>query len=341
MTERTRNIAVGVTGLGGLAGLIVLLSLFGYAPEVLQPGYYLTIQASSASGISVDSNVYLEGIAIGKVRQITLQKPPGTGVDILCKIDERYDLPEGIEVSIPRSLLSGAGSVSFSRAVLKNYTKETPMLPTDGTAVVVASETSPLGNLTGELTKMLKTPLQKFDTVADHITELSDTWNQLGQNLNKLAQYESINDVDSGKAFGNLSTVLQRADSRLKQFKSVVAGIDDYVNDKEIRENFTQTVANARELTANANQTVSNVQEDISQLKNRYILLADDLSKTISTLQETLEEAKNGKGTVGQLLSNPSLYNNMNDASERLRSAIRELQILFEKWNVEGIELNL
>ncbi|QQE12468.1 MCE family protein [Planctomycetota bacterium] len=341
MKDRTRNVAVGITALGGVVGLIVLLLLFGYAPEVLQPGYFITIKAQSASGISVDSNVYLEGIAIGKVRKISLQKPPGTGVDIECKIDQRYELPEGITVSIPKSLLSGAGSISFTRADLKNYTPETPMLPVDGSAMITAVDVSPFGSLTGELTKMLKTPLDKFDTVADHITELSDTWNQLGTDLQKLAKFESIDSVDSGQAAGNLATVLQRADSRLKQLKTVLAGIDEYVNDEQIRSDFTQTVSNARELTANANQTVTDVKADIAQLKSRYILLADDLSKTVNTLQDTLEEAKQGKGTVGQLLANPALYNNMNDASERLRAAMRELQILFEKWNTEGIELNL
>ena len=341
MKDKTKNVAVGITALGGLVGLLVLLLLFGYAPEVLQPGYQVTIKATNASGISVDSNVYLEGIAIGKVRSITLQDPPGTGVDITCKIDERYKLPEGIQVSIPRSLLSGAGSISFTRAELQNYSDQTPMLAQDGSAIVTAIELSPFGNLTGEITKMLKPPLEKFDTVADHITELSDTWNQLGIDLQKLAKFQSLDDVDSGKAAGNLATVLQRADSRLKQLKAVLAGIDEYVNDDQIRSDFTQTVSNARELTANANETVTAVKADIAQLKSRYILLADDLSKTVSTLQETLEEAKEGKGTVGQLLSNPALYNNMNDASERLRAAMRELQILFEKWNTEGIELNL
>ncbi|QDU34473.1 mce related protein [Poriferisphaera corsica] len=341
MKDRFRNIAVGFTALGGVLGLMVLLLLFGWLPEILQPGYLLTIKASSASGISVDSNVYLEGIAIGKVRKITLQPPPGTGVDILCKIDDKYHLPEGIEVSIPKSLLSGSGSISFSRAKLEDYTDNTPMLALDGSAVIIATESSPFAQLTGQLNTMLKEPLDKFTNVADHITELSDTWNQLGQNLSKLSQFESLTDVDDGKAVGNLATVLQRADSRLKQFKTVLSGIDSYVNDKEIHENFTQTVANARDLTANANQTVTDVKADIAQLKNRYILLADDLSKTVNTLQDTLEEAKEGKGTVGQLLANPALYNNMNDASERLRAAMRELQILFEKWNTEGIELNL
>ena len=59
------------------------------------------------------------------------------------------------------------------------------------------------------------------------------------------------------------------------------------------------------------------------------------------TMQTTLNEAREGKGTVGQLMSNPALYNNMRDASERLNAAMRELQILFEKWNTTGIELNL
>ena len=259
MKERSRNVAVGITAIGGLIGLIVLLLLFGYAPEILRPGYDITVKAPNASGISVDANVFLEGIQIGKVRSITLQQAPGTGVDIVCKIDEKYPLPEGIGVNISRALLSGAASISFTRASLENYTPDTPMLATNGSAVVNATEHSPFGNISGEIKSVIAEPLKKFESVADHINELSDTWNQLGKDLQLLAKFESTDNVDSGKAFGNLSTVLQRADSRLKQLKAVLSGIDNYVNDEQLHNNITETVANAKELSANANTAVTEI----------------------------------------------------------------------------------
>ncbi|WP_432797368.1 MlaD family protein [Poriferisphaera sp. WC338] len=340
MKERTRNLAVGLTALGGLAGCIILLLLFGYIPEFLSPGYYVTVKAPNASGISVDANVYLEGIQIGKVREIKLEQLPASGVIITCKIDDKYRLPEGVTVDISRALLSGSASISVSRADVK-WEENGTFLPTDGSAVIIAQETSPFGNIAGELKQTIQEPLKKFETVADHINALSDEWKLLGENLNKLAQHESLQSVDDGTAFGNLSTVLQRADARLAQVKQVLAGIDSYVNDPTIRSNIEGTVANAKDLTANANTTITDVKESVVQLRNRYIALADDMSKAVASMQKTLDEAREGKGTVGQLMSNPAFYNNITDASERLKSAMRELQILFEKWNTEGIELNL
>ncbi len=55
----------------------------------------------------------------------------------------------------------------------------------------------------------------------------------------------------------------------------------------------------------------------------------------------TIDEARNGNGTIGKLVKDPQLYNNLADAVQRVDQSMTELMLLLEKWKAEGIPLNL
>ena len=90
MEDRKRNVAVGFTAVSGLAGLVVLLLLFGYVPQFLEKGYLLNIRLPDAGGLHRDSRVTLRGIDIGRVEEIKLLPPPSTDVHVIVKqVDDR------------------------------------------------------------------------------------------------------------------------------------------------------------------------------------------------------------------------------------------------------------
>lgn len=52
-----------------------------------------------------------------------------------------------------------------------------------------------------------------------------------------------------------------------------------------------------------------------------------------------LDYLTNGQGTIGRLLNDSSLYDNMADSAQRLTLTLRDLQILVRKVKEEGIDL--
>jgi len=52
-----------------------------------------------------------------------------------------------------------------------------------------------------------------------------------------------------------------------------------------------------------------------------------------------LARLTSGEGTLGRLISDPQLYNEMTDAAQRLSLTLRDLQMLVRKVKEEGLEL--
>jgi ribonucleotide reductase beta subunit family protein with ferritin-like domain len=51
--------------------------------------------------------------------------------------------------------------------------------------------------------------------------------------------------------------------------------------------------------------------------------------------------ARTGKGTVGRLLQDPQLYENLTDTARRAEEAIAKLNLLLDKIRAEGLGVQL
>ncbi len=73
MKEGVRNFVVGLTTIGSLVGLAVLLLLFGELDSLIRPRYALTINTNHAVGLRPGSSVELNGVPVGVVDSIRVR----------------------------------------------------------------------------------------------------------------------------------------------------------------------------------------------------------------------------------------------------------------------------
>lgn len=316
MNERTRNLIVGITTVAGLVGLIYLLTIVGGLSQAFEGGYQLTIELPTAAGLHVDSRVQYNGIDIGRIESVRFQDAPKTGVVVTAMITEmNVELPDDVSARIVSPILGGSASAHLIRepGPVSGY------LPADGSAVV-----------TGEAAVDFSAVAQQMARLTDQFQGLSHEWTLVGENINLLVEQRSLDAVDDGQVAGNLATVLARADARLADLKQAIEGVNQYVNDPQLRDDVRTTAANARELSQRFNDSVE-------ALRARYIAVADDLSTTIQSMQKLADNTLEGGGTFGKLMNDPALYENLNDASQRLKAAIDDVRLLVEKWKAEGL----
>ncbi len=329
--ERSRNIAVGFTAITGVVILCTLLILFGYVPAWVESGYPVTVKLPSSGGVNVGGSVRLNGIDIGRIESVRLEDDPAAGVVVIAKVRDDITLPDNVRVRIQGALLGGGTSFSF---VLNGQPASPTPLSKDGSAVVDGFVASPFDGMTGQFQSMIAGPLERFDSLSDRVDQLAAEWTLVGQNINQLVAPRTVEQVDAGDAVGNVATVIARADARLAEMRVTLEGVNRVVNDEQFVNDIKATAREAR-------SAVGKVNANIEALKTRYVAVADDLSKAITSMQALLDEARGGKGTVGQLMTNPALYNNLNDAAQRLNTAFGQLQRLLERWKAEGVELSL
>jgi hypothetical protein len=65
----------------------------------------------------------------------------------------------------------------------------------------------------------------------------------------------------------------------------------------------------------------------------------DEMTRTLQAVQRLADQASSGEGTVGQLMSNPDLYNALTDSAVRLKATLAEIELLLKKVRDEGLDV--
>lgn len=330
MSEGQRNFVVGLTTIAGLVGLAALLMIFGWMPAFLDRGYRVSVELPRAAGLHEGSRVRFAGIDVGMVESVTLQQPPKVGVLVKLQIEPDVSIPATAKATVAVPILGGGSAVEFSVQDRPAGDGELQTLPKDGSALVQGELPDIVSDITRELRAGIAEPVAQLERVTTSFEQLSAEWTEVGTNVNRLLESRGVEMVDAGDAVGNLATVLARVDSRLAEMKSVIAGVERYVNDEELHGDIKTSVKNVRTAT-------DSVAQNIDELTKKYVAVADDLSATIGEMRTAIAKASEGDGTLGRMLVDPALYNNLNDAAQRLQRAIDEIRLLAQKWKEEGL----
>lgn len=324
MTDRTRNIIVGATAIVGLIALGIMILLFGEVPRWFESGYPITVTINDANGLTAGSRIRLAGVDIGSIEHVQLMPDPSKGVDLYCHIDARFSIPAGSPALAVAGLLGGSATLQITPAP-----PPAPPLPRDGNGHLTARAS----NITQDFQRVAEGLAKDLHLQLANLGKLSEQYTLVGRKLNAMLEERSLADVDAGKVAANITTVITRADAGLKDLRVTIKSINDVLADPAFLKDLRDTAAGASKLTADARVR-------IDQLTTRYVAVADDLSKTLASANRLIDQARTGKGTLGQLVTNPALYNDLQDAANRLSDALREMKLLLQKWKAEGLPLH-
>ncbi|MEX2673155.1 MAG: MlaD family protein [Phycisphaeraceae bacterium] len=336
MNDRKRNFFVGLTALAGVVGFVYLVFIFGEVPTWVTDTYRITITMNNAGGITPGSRVRLNGVDVGHVENVQLQSDPTEGVLIHTEIQSGYEILSDARVSSSAGLIGGAAQLAIV-ATKPPGVAVAPPLPKDGTGKLHGEAPTDFGTLTQQLEHSVQEQLANFGKLTEKLTELSDQYIVVGQRAGEMLEHRDLADVDAGRVQANLTTMLARSDATLSELHQTIDQMNQLVGDKELHQEIRQTITNTRLFTEDARRVAANADENLDKLTRRYVAVADDLSKTLLEVDDLVQEAREGQGTLGLMINDPSLYNNLQDAAGRLSDALREGQLLLEKWRAEGV----
>ena len=141
-----------------------------------------------------------------------------------------------------------------------------------------------------------------------------------------------------------LSEKLAGRDLAMRRLDELGKDAQKWLGDEQMLADAKSAVAKANDLIDATASTVMALTKTANSLQgNANALLAsvqpvfDQLSKTLAQVELLTKQAQDGKGTVGQLMSNPDLYNSLNDSAQRLKSTLGEVELLMKKVRAEGL----
>jgi len=341
MRPMVRDFFTGVTALIGVGGLIVMLMMFGELTEVGQRHYTLVVHVDNASGLAATSPVTLNGVRIGQVQSAAVRPAPDAGAELVVRVKEAIKVPRSVRVSVDRSLV-GDASLEFSMPPGTPAAAMNDLL-VDGDVIEAPGATT----LFARLEAMVAGPLERFSTTADSIDALARTYTGVGERLNDLLAPRTLAEVEAGAA-PNVRTAVARADAALAGVSSLIGDGAVVADTKAVIARAGKVLGDASALAAAWSATASRVDEQVDRAGGTLDAVSAQALATLrrtedaaSGLALTLETARTGPGTVGQLMQNPDLYNSLRDAAQRLDRALTEFQLLVETYKTEGIPLKL
>jgi phospholipid/cholesterol/gamma-HCH transport system substrate-binding protein len=276
----------------------VLVGFFGFRVmkdmPIFRQGTVIFAKYDRVDGLSVGTPVLINGIKIGSVQRLTL------GADDSVTVELNINMIDGVPV----------GSVAYIRS--------TDLLGSKGVEVVRAQGSIMIpynGKIKGVFDEGL------FGELAAKGGEISDNVNDSAARISSiLSEFETVL-RDGGRA--DLEAMLRNLERTTGDVQTLVQQTSGEITSGVAHLN--RMLGNLDELTSEERgelqQMVSNLEKTSAELQEMSVSL-NEMSRNMGEIVRKINE---GEGTMGLLVNDPSLYQNLDSLSVNLNNLVKNL----------------
>lgn len=293
------------TKVGALTAIAITLLILGFnflkGKTILKTGNYVYAKYTDTKGIMISNPVYINGFQVGAVFDIENSDQNLSSIVVSIKLKDKYNIPINSVATIKENPL-GPASIAIALGDGKEYLKA-------GDTILTASHAGLLGdviNKLGPVGDQIKTTVHSLDSVLKNINTIFDpgTKNNLQQviaNINKTTASLVISSA-------SIQAMLNAQSGAITQSVNHVASFTKNLSDNN--EKVTRMVSNVEQTTANLSK--ADINGTLEKLKT-----------AIANLNSILVKAGSQDGSLGKLLNDKTLYNN-------LTNTVRSANILMD-----------
>ncbi len=276
--------------------------------------YYAYFQNSG--GVTPATSVYVNGVDVGKV--LTVEYLPGSKdsmkqVKITFNISvEELKFPVGSTVEAGGiDLLSKGLTVHIPTDISKGMYKPGATLP----GFVSTDITTTLKAYADPLSTKLNAALASIDNMVNNVSAFWDT-----------------------TATSELEGSLKEIKIAIRRFGNAAEEIELLVESEKIK--LGRILTNVEEITVNlkrSNDAVKKIVGNVGAITDDLVSAdfkgtINNAKETIKTINDVLSVAKNGEGTLGKLLDDGTLYNELVKSNKELQNLVNDIQIHPERY---------
>ena len=245
-------------------------------------------------GIQPASHVMIYGVKVGTVTNVTLNEDPSKGVEVELSIDDRYQIPVDSKAKIFSDGLMGGKAIEIV------YGSSTEMVPDNGSIQTMKST-----DLMEMASSEMEGLLAKVTVIMDNLTQTLESVNGLmAQNTENITSI--VANVDG--LTGNANAMLAKEREHLEQALESLG-------------QFSKTLGDNSEQIDSIIDNLDNVSAQLAQSG-----LVAEVEGAVSKLNEVLAAINNQEGSVGKMLNDGELYENLTAASENLSTLLADLK---------------
>lgn len=320
---------LGLFVVGGLSLFVIAIFIIGKQKNLFNPVFKLTSTFSNVSGLQVGNNVRFSGINVGTVDNIAIINDTSVRVDMAIKKDVWQFIKTDCKATLGSEGMIGDKLIiitqgSSDAAILKDGQRLTSIEPVETNAIIARLD------VTAKNAEIISKQLSEitFDinmgrgTITRLIQDsiLAENFNQTILNLSKFSKGLTGSDV----VMASLKVTARNAEDISHQLSVIINKINN--GDGTLGRLITDTI-----LAGNLNQTILNLKKSSIGLTGtdtimaRLNVTAGNAEIISHQLAEMMYKINEGNGTLGRLIRDTILAENLNQTLINLKQGSRGL----------------
>ncbi|MFD0794057.1 MlaD family protein [Mucilaginibacter litoreus] len=291
------------TKIGALTAVAITILILGYSflkgNDVFSGSNKFYAVYRSVEGLTISKPVLVNGFQIGRVSKMELHQDGRTTVEF--KIDKKYNVPDNTLAKLQSTDLLGGKAIVFELGNSPRPAEDQDTLRAD---------------IQGSLAESLQ-PIQKKAEVL--IAKVDSALSSINQIMNPRFQ----KNVD--RSFASIANSLQTLEGTTKKIDAIVGAQTSHING--IMTNAEAVSANLKTSTVRLNGISANFERFSNDIANSNVKgTLDNVNKATSDLQATMSKINSNQGSLGLLMNDTKMYDNLNSASANLNNLFIDIK---------------
>ena len=287
----SREVKTGILAIGA-----ILLFIFGYSylkgSNLLEKNRTFYVKYDNVEGLSKSAPVTINGLKVGKIQNIGFENQEGRLV-VEFTVENDFDFSKNSLVRIYSSGLIGGKSLG----IYPEY---------DRNNLAKSGDT-----LNGEVEKGM------LDAVTERLGPLEEKVNGTLATLDTLLlSFTAIVDEDTQN---NLKEAIASLRNSSNSFEGITANVNSLLG--ENKEKLNRTFTNLDVTTEN----FASLSDSLSKIETGQMV--EDLENVTSKLNTLVSRVENGEGSIGKLMKDEQLYNNLEGATRQLEQLLQDMKL--------------
>ena len=291
------------TKVGILAALSIALFIIGYnflkGNDIFSSENQFYAKYDKVEGLAKSKPVLVNGFQIGRVSELILL--PNGQILVQFKINPKYQVPKNTIARLESTDLLGSKAIVFD---LGN-SRENAI---DGDTLNANVQQNLLEKVQ-PVQKKAEIIIARLDSVLVSVNNILNPNFQknIDKSFTSIAKTLQNLEATSNKVNGIVGTEATRIDNILANAESISSNFKNY----------------NKQITAILNN-MDKVSNQVAKSDIKETL--DNANKAMASLQSAVDKVNSGKGSIGLLLNDEKLYNNLNKASKNLDNLMIDLK---------------
>lgn len=278
-----------------ISGLILIIYLFNYlkGENLLDSSRVFYTVYDNVEGLATSAPVTISGNVVGKVQEIAFTKDGSAKLKIKLLVDNDFQFSKNSKAELYEAGLIGGKAIAI--------------IPAFDEAANAASGDELQGTIKAGLSELVNqklTPLQE----------------DLGKTLKSADELlTNINEVFDTETKANLKSSISELKATISSFKNTSKSLNKLLasNQEKLDSTLTNFETTSRNLASITDEVAkASLGETIAELQT-----------TINNFNGLLNAMNNGEGSMGKLMKDEALYNNIEGATKELEELLRDIKL--------------